>query len=97
MKAALERGVTSIYFESPHRLLTCLKDFVGIMPSARLCVARELSKKFEEYYHGTPEEVLAHFSQKSVKGEITLVFHPHPACTEKEDSIKATPELNNRL
>lgn len=76
IEAALERGMTSIYFESPHRLIASLKDFIVLMPTARLCVARELSKKFEEYAHGTPEEVLKHFSQKSIKGEITLVLNP---------------------
>ncbi|MFZ4115804.1 MAG: 16S rRNA (cytidine(1402)-2'-O)-methyltransferase [Chthoniobacterales bacterium] len=96
IKAALERGVTSIYFESPHRLLRCLKDFMTLMPAARLCVARELSKKFEEYAHGTPREVLEYFSQKGVKGEITLVFHPNPASPkESEAHSEKTPILRN--
>jgi 16S rRNA (cytidine1402-2'-O)-methyltransferase len=96
IKAALKRGVTSIYFESPHRLLACLKDLITLIPSARLCVARELSKKFEEYVHGTPEEVLHHFSQKGIKGEITLVFHPHPAPSkESEDYSEKIPILRN--
>lgn len=85
IKAVLERGITSIYFESPHRLLACLKDFSLLIPEARISVARELSKKFEEYAHGTPAEVLAHFSQKNVKGEITLVVHPQQAASLKED------------
>ena len=97
MKAAFERGITSIYFESPHRLLACLKDFVFLMPFARLCVARELSKKFEEYCHGTPGEVLEHFSQKSVKGEITLVFHPHPLLDESAEAPCEALGLSNRL
>lgn len=75
LKTAAGRGVTSIYFESPHRLIKTLEDFVKILPEARLCVARELSKKFEEYAHGTPQEVLIHFQQGQVRGEITLVFH----------------------
>lgn len=93
LKEAAERGVTSVYFESPHRLLSCLKDCEVLMPQARLCVARELSKKFEEYVHGTPAEVLAYFSQKGVKGEITLVFHPDPE--EKEAHSEKTPILRN--
>ncbi|MBX9743297.1 MAG: 16S rRNA (cytidine(1402)-2'-O)-methyltransferase [Chthoniobacterales bacterium] len=94
IKAACQRGITSLYFESPHRLLACLKDCELLMPMARLCVARELSKKFEEYVHGTPTEVLAHFSEKGVKGEITLVFHPHPEEQESHSSEK-TPILRN--
>lgn len=95
MKLAIERRITSIYFESPHRLLSCIKDFILLMPSARLCVARELSKKFEEYFHGTPEEVLTHFSKTSVRGEITLVFHPDPALSENQAPSENTPILRN--
>lgn len=95
IKAALERGITSIYFESPHRLLACLKDFVLLIPAARLCVARELTKKFEEYCHGTPQEVFEHFSKKAIKGEITLVVHPDPVSKKKENYSENTPILRN--
>ena len=95
MKLALERHVTSVYFESPHRLIPCLEDFVALMPHARLCVARELSKKFEEYCHGSPAEVLAHFSQADVRGEITLVFHPDAATSEVQAASEKTPILRN--
>jgi 16S rRNA (cytidine1402-2'-O)-methyltransferase len=78
LKEAAGWHVTCIYFESPHRLLKTLGDFVNLLPVARLCVARELSKKFEEYCHGAPQEVLHHFHQKNVRGEITLIFHPDP-------------------
>lgn len=76
LKAAGERGVTFIYFESPHRLIKTLEDLVKLLPESRLCVARELSKKFEEYVHGTPQEVLTHFQERQVRGEITLVCYP---------------------
>lgn len=76
IKAAAERQVTHVYFESPHRLMKTLEDFVKLLPESRLSVARELSKKFEEYVHGTPHEVLDHFQKKEVRGEITLVFFP---------------------
>ncbi|MBX9577685.1 MAG: 16S rRNA (cytidine(1402)-2'-O)-methyltransferase [Chthoniobacterales bacterium] len=78
LKEAAGRHVTSIYFESPHRLLKALEDFVKLLPESRLCVARELSKKFEEYRHGKPQDVLDHFKKGNVRGEITLVFHPDP-------------------
>jgi 16S rRNA (cytidine1402-2'-O)-methyltransferase len=96
IKKALERGVTSVYFESPHRLVSCLKDFIVIIPQARFCVARELSKKFEEYVHGTPQEILDYFTQKSVKGEITLVFHPSPtSLKQNEHHSEKIPILRN--
>jgi 16S rRNA C1402 (ribose-2'-O) methylase RsmI len=49
---------------------------VEVFPAnSRICVARELTKKFEEVFVGTPAEVAAHFGEKA-KGEITLVLSP---------------------
>jgi 16S rRNA (cytidine1402-2'-O)-methyltransferase len=72
--AALERRITHIYFESPHRLVKTLAALAALAPSARVCVARELSKKFEEYRRGTAQEVLTHFNGRPPKGEITLLL-----------------------
>lgn len=74
LKAALERHITHIYFESPHRLVKTLTTIVALAPATHVCVARELSKKFEEYRRGTAQEVLAHFQAHPPKGEITLLL-----------------------
>ncbi len=96
IKAAAEREVTHVYFESPHRLMKTLADFVKILPESRLCVARELSKKFEEYCHGEPQEVLHHFERREVRGEITLVFYPKSTSTSVMSVQPATtPILRN--
>jgi 16S rRNA (cytidine1402-2'-O)-methyltransferase len=65
---------TMIFFESPHRLIKCLKEFREIFnPARRVSVSRELSKKFEETIYGTIEELIDHFEHKTVKGEIVIV------------------------
>src|SRR6478672_6529483 len=51
--AAAAREVTSIFFESPHRLLKTLEVCAQHFPTRRLCVARELTKQFEEFRIGT--------------------------------------------
>ena len=43
------------------------------MPERQLCIARELTKKFEEFRRGTAAELLAHYEAKPAKGEIVLV------------------------
>ncbi len=78
LKAAAVRTETSIFFESPHRLLKTLAAAVEIMPEREICVARELTKKFEEYRRGRPEELLAHYTAKPPKGEIVLVIRELP-------------------
>lgn len=74
LKAAAARPETSIFFESPHRLIKTLTAAHEIMPERMLCVARELTKKFEEYRRGRPEELLAHYTAKPPKGEIVLLI-----------------------
>jgi 16S rRNA (cytidine1402-2'-O)-methyltransferase len=74
LRAAAERDETSVFFESPYRILKTLAACVQIMPDRPLCVARELTKKFEEFRRGTPAELLAHYTAHPAKGEITLVI-----------------------
>ena len=74
LRATAERGETTIFFESPYRLTKTLAVCTGIMPDRRLCVARELTKKFEEFRHGIASELLAHYEAHPPKGEIVLVI-----------------------
>jgi 16S rRNA (cytidine1402-2'-O)-methyltransferase len=74
LRTALERDETSVYFESPYRLTKTLAACARIMPDRQLCVARELTKKFEEFRRGTAAELLSHYETKPPKGEITLVI-----------------------
>ena len=75
MAAVLESGETGIFFESPHRILSTLEILAELAPSARVCVARELTKKFETYHRGSAQEVLEYFKAHSAKGEIVLLLH----------------------
>src|SRR2546421_7560702 len=72
--AAAERSETTIFFESPYRILKTLAVCAELMPNRQLCVARELTKKFEEFRRGTAAELLAHYEARPAKGEITLVI-----------------------
>jgi 16S rRNA (cytidine1402-2'-O)-methyltransferase len=71
-KAAVLSG-TSIYFESPHRLVSCLEDLALLAPASRVCVARELSKIHEEYRIGTPMELISYYTIHPPRGEVTLL------------------------
>ncbi len=74
LRAAAERPETSVFFESPYRMNKTLAACAEIMPDRQLCVARELTKKFEEFRRGTAAELLAHYEAHPAKGEITLVI-----------------------
>ena len=72
--AALAREVTSVYFESPHRILRSLEVVGNADPTRQICVARELTKHFEEYRRGEVSSVLSHYAAHPPKGEITLLI-----------------------
>src|SRR5258708_11090323 len=74
LRAAAERAETIIFFESPYRLTKTLAACIDVMPDRQLCVARELTKKFEEFRRGTASELLAHYQAHPAKGEIVLVI-----------------------
>src|SRR5688572_7129561 len=62
---------TMIFYESPHRLIKALEQFKEYFGGDRpVSVSRELTKKFEETVNGSVDEVLVHFQNKEVKGEI---------------------------
>ena len=85
---AAARSETSIYFESPHRIERTLEALHAACPDRPVCVARELTKTFEEYRRGLPAEVLAHFQKHPPKGEITLVI--------SADGKKRKPDVEDR-
>jgi len=63
-----------VIYESPYRLSKTLSDLVSVLGGNRKAVvARELTKLHEEVIKGTLDEVLQSFSQRTVKGEITIV------------------------
>src|SRR5215470_14169894 len=61
LRVAAERDEATIFFESPYRLIKSLTACVDIMPNRQLCVARELTKKFEEFRRGIASELVAHY------------------------------------
>lgn len=76
LTAALQRDCTSVFFESPYRLVDTLAILTEAAPLHRVVVARELTKKFEEFRRGPANILLTHFQTKPPKGEITLLIAP---------------------
>lgn len=71
----LEEERTVVFYESPHRLVKALEECAAILgPDRIVCVAREISKFFEEFKRGTAQEVLAHYKTTPPKGEIVLLI-----------------------
>lgn len=74
LKLLTEETRTIIFYESPHKLLKTLSQFVDCFgKERRISVSRELSKLHEETIRGTVVEVLKHFEAKPPKGELVVV------------------------
>ena len=73
LRAAAARDETTVFLESPHRLVKTLDAAAKIFADRPLCVARELTKTFEEYRRGSAAELLAHYLAHPPKGEIVLL------------------------
>lgn len=83
LQAVAAYPYTTILYESPYRLLKTLQQLAEVCGSDRkVCVSRELTKIHEENARGTLAEVVEHFSQKEIKGEIVIVL-------EGKDSVYA--------
>lgn len=66
---------TMVFYESPHRILKTLESLIKFCPDKKVCIARELTKIYEEFKTGTPNEVLIYLKENPVKqkGEFTVL------------------------
>jgi 16S rRNA (cytidine1402-2'-O)-methyltransferase len=69
------RGIsgTLAFYESPYRVVKLLGELSEVFAGRQVVLARELTKKFEEYLRGTPAELLALLQQRALKGEFVVL------------------------
>jgi 16S rRNA (cytidine1402-2'-O)-methyltransferase len=73
LKQLAKEERTMIFYESPHRLLKALEEFILLFGEERQAsVSRELSKMFEETVRGTLKEIKTHFETHVLKGEFVI-------------------------
>lgn len=66
-------GLPIVLYESPYRLLKLMGEITDTLTSAQVFVGRELTKKFEELTHGTPDTITAAYRHRTVKGELVVI------------------------
>jgi len=64
---------TLVFYESPYRVEKLLGELNEVFTGRQVVLARELTKKFEEYLRGTPAELLAAVRQRPLKGEFVVL------------------------
>ncbi|MCK4631661.1 MAG: 16S rRNA (cytidine(1402)-2'-O)-methyltransferase [candidate division Zixibacteria bacterium] len=75
---------TLVFYESPHRIEKSLTDMSEILGDRNACLAREITKRFEQFLRGTLSEILEATRKKAPKGEIVVVVEGASGKTGKE-------------
>lgn len=73
LQTAVQACHTSIFYESPFRIVKTIQALAEIDADAPVCVARELTKVFETYHRGSASSLLEEFKAKPPKGEMVLL------------------------
>ena len=74
-KEIVESKRTMVFYESPHRILKTLKSLQKFCPNKKVCIAREITKIYEEFKTGSPAELLEYLTKNPIKqkGEFTVI------------------------
>ncbi len=88
---------TLIFYESPHRLVACLRDALEVYGDRPTAVANDLTKKFEKMERGLLSELLTSLSAQNLRGEYIFVIAglPGGGFTEEAGDAEAPDETEN--
>lgn len=84
---------TLVLYESPYRVARLLSELKDVFGERKLVLARELTKKFEEFIRGTADELLERITARGAKGEFVVLISA--AADEPEDPVPSLPVEND--
>lgn len=97
-KALKSEKRTLVAYESPYRVADTLGLIADVLGAERpVCVAREITKMFEEFWRGTAQAAQQHFLTDAPKGEVTLLIGGMPAESGTWDKERVRTALEERL
>lgn len=79
-----KREETLVFYEAPHRIKETLKDLDLMFGNRRITLARELTKKFEEFLRGTIEEAITWSNESEIRGEFCIVIEGNQNVEEED-------------
>lgn len=84
---------TLIFHEAPHRLYEMLEDVKEVLGNRQICIARELTKKFEEFIRGSVDDILT--NKPLLKGEMVIIIegYKEDLTTISKDPIQMINDL----
>ena len=92
LTALKDRQETMIFYEAPHRLVKTLAVMAEVLGGDRsVVVARELTKRYEEFTRGTLDEVTSFFKSHQIKGEFVIIVQVNDNPGTDEEDQQWTP------
>lgn len=81
---------TIVFYESPHKILNNLSEILDLFGDRQIVIAREITKRYEEYFRGNISDGINYFKEKGVKGEFVILIKGSDEIIEEifEISIK---------
>ncbi|MCH7323894.1 16S rRNA (cytidine(1402)-2'-O)-methyltransferase [Solibacillus sp. MA9] len=93
-----KREETLLFYEAPHRLKDTLKDLQLILGNRQITLARELTKKFEEFLRGSIEEAITWANDNEIRGEFCVVVEGNTSGeVEEEDNYWTDMTLDEHV
>lgn len=80
-----ESKTVTVLYESPHRLINTLGEILDKLGDVDICICREITKKYEEFFRGSITASINHFNKNTIKGEFCLII----------DILKEDPDLKD--
>ncbi|MFQ6008963.1 MAG: 16S rRNA (cytidine(1402)-2'-O)-methyltransferase [Candidatus Zixiibacteriota bacterium] len=74
LEKLIEFEHTLVFYESPHRVEKTLYDMLKVLGNRQACLAREISKLYEQFIRGSISDILTEIASKPPKGEIVLII-----------------------
>jgi len=78
LSEAMNNGYNTVLYESPHRLEKLLDEVEALDANRELFLAKEISKKYQNYYRGTAKELNIIFENITIRGEWVVVIKAQP-------------------
>jgi 16S rRNA (cytidine1402-2'-O)-methyltransferase len=88
---------TLILLESPYRFKQALEDILEVLGNRQLCVAREMTKMFEEFWRGNVKDAIIFFESQPPRGEFTLIVNGNSGTTPRWTESRLSAAINSAM
>ena len=88
---------TLIFYEAPHKLLNTLKDMYAVFGEREIVLAREITKKYEEYNRTTLSSSILYYEETPPKGEFVLILKGADEPELKQEYLNSLPSAEELL